>query len=90
MSGLRMIRKTTWKLRQLRPGSARFALPSIIIFLAGMVLLLGSLYFDGTSFLRLAGFPADRLHHPRVQRDFCFWQMGLATRIGCLPSYSPL
>jgi hypothetical protein len=40
-----------------------------VIFIAGIVLLLGSLYIDATSLLRLAGFPDDRLYHPRVQGD---------------------
>ena len=57
------------KVRQSQIWSARFAMPSIIIFIAGTALLTVSLYFDGPSFLRLVGFPADRLYHPRVLGD---------------------
>src|SRR5262245_27812858 len=42
---------------------------SIVILIAGAALLLGSLYLDTTRLLELAGFPADRLYHPRVQGD---------------------
>ena len=57
------------KVRQSQFWAARFAMPSIIIFIAGTALLVGSLYFDGPSLLRLVGFPADRLYHPRVLGD---------------------
>ena len=57
------------KVRQSQLWAACFAMPSIIIFIAGTALLTVSLYFDGPSFLRLVGFPADRLYHPRVLGD---------------------
>ena len=48
---------------------ASFTPASIVILMAGTALLLGSFYLDATYFLELAGFPADRLYHPRVQGD---------------------
>jgi hypothetical protein len=48
---------------------AGFTPASILILMAGTALLLGSLSLDATYLLGLAGFPADRLHHYRVQGD---------------------
>jgi hypothetical protein len=41
----------------------------IVVFLAGLALLLVSLGLDWVHFLRMVGFPAEKLYHPRVQAD---------------------
>jgi hypothetical protein len=50
-------------------GYSRFSLQNLVALLAAIALLWSSLYFDWVHMLKMVGFPADKLYHPRVQTD---------------------
>src|SRR5687767_7565367 len=47
----------------------RFRLQNLASFVAGAALLWSSFYFDWIDLLKVMGFAADKLYHPRVQAD---------------------
>jgi Dolichyl-phosphate-mannose-protein mannosyltransferase len=71
------------ELRESEVWYVRLGLVNIIVFLIGIALLALSLYFDGVHLLRIVGFPADKLYHPRVQGDLAILQ-GLGVLIATL------
>jgi Dolichyl-phosphate-mannose-protein mannosyltransferase len=46
----------------------------VVLFLAGTALLWFSVYFDWVHMLKVVGFPADKLYHPRVQADLAIFR----------------
>ena len=48
---------------------SRFSFQGFVVSLAATALLWSSLYFDWVHMLKMVGFPADKLYHPRVQAD---------------------